>query len=106
MPDVADARAQRPSRGPARSSPQRTSPLAGASKRREDAEQRALAGAVGPEHGGDAPRLELRAHVGERPPAAVDLADRPTGASRRPTRSCRALLVQRGEIAVDLLELA
>ncbi len=74
VPDVADARARR------RAAPQHLAApadlaRAGRHQRRQDAQQRRLAGAVRAQHRRDSPRLEGDVDVGQHPPPAVDLAD-------------------------------
>ena len=90
MPDVADARAQRRAAPERARRPSGPRPRSAATSVDRMPEQRALAGAVRAQHGGDVPGLERRAHVGERPPAAVDLAD-----LRQPQRRAPSPLMPR-----------
>ena len=69
-------------------------------QRRQDPQQRRLARAVGTEHRRHPAGLEACAHAVQRAPAPVDLADRPEDERA----SCRARLVQRGEVLVNLFQ--
>ena len=104
MADVADARAR------LRGAAERDLTPADVARRRrhegrQDPEQRRLARAVRTEDGAHLPGREGRAHVDERAPTRVRLADLPQGErARRP--SWRVLLFEGGELLVDTLELA